>query len=56
MKVAPTDLPGTDRIDVTLPATLAGSGDVPVIVTVTISGTTFTSRPAANAAPMIRIL
>ena len=56
VQVAPTDLPGTDRIDVTLPASLAGAGDVPVIVTVTISGTTFTSRPAANGAPLIRIL
>ncbi len=55
VKVAPTDLPGTDRIDVTLPATLAGAGEVPVVVTVTLGGTAFTSRPAANGAPMIHI-
>jgi uncharacterized protein (TIGR03437 family) len=54
IKIAPTDTPGTDQIDVTLPASLAGAGDVPVIVSVTISGTTFSSR-AADTAPKIRI-
>jgi uncharacterized protein (TIGR03437 family) len=46
--------PGIDQIDVDLPASLAGAGDVPVIVTITVSGTTFTSR-AADTAPRIRI-
>lgn len=50
IKIAPTDLPGTDQIDVTLPSTLAGAGDVPVIVT--ISGT---ASRAADTAPKIRI-
>jgi uncharacterized protein (TIGR03437 family) len=50
IKISPTDLPGTDQIDVTLPASLAGAGDVPVIVT--ISGT---ASRAADTAPKIRI-
>ena len=48
--VGPTDLPGFDKVDVRLPAALAGVGDVPVIVTVG----TASSRPAASA-PRIRI-
>jgi len=52
--VSPSDTPGTDQIDVVLPASLAGAGDVTVIVSVTVSGTTFTSRPA-DSAPRIRI-
>ena len=54
VQITPTDAPGTDQIDVDLPASLAGAGDVPVIVTITVSGTTFTSR-AADTAPRIRI-
>jgi uncharacterized protein (TIGR03437 family) len=46
----PTDLPGFDKIDVRLPASLAGAGDVPVIVTIG----TATSRPA-DSAPRILI-
>lgn len=46
--------PGFDQIVVTLPAN-APTGDVPVVVTVTISGQTFTSRPADAGAPLIRI-
>lgn len=49
-----TDTPGTDQIDVTLPASLAGAGDVPVIVTITTGGQAFSSRPA-DSAPRIRI-
>lgn len=52
--ISTTDTPGTDQIDVTLPASLAAAGDVPVIVTITVSGQTFTSRPA-DSAPRIRI-
>jgi uncharacterized protein (TIGR03437 family) len=52
--ISQSDLPGTDQIDVTLPASLAGAGDVPVIVTILNSGTTFASR-AADTAPKIRI-
>lgn len=52
--VSPTDLPGTDQIDVTLPASLAGAGDVPVIITVVKDGVTTSSRPA-DTAPRIRI-
>lgn len=54
ISVMPSDLPGTDQIDVTLPATLAGAGDVPVIVTVVKDGVTTSSR-AADTAPRIRI-
>jgi uncharacterized protein (TIGR03437 family) len=52
--IMPTDTPGTDQIIVTLPASLAGAGDVTVIVTITTGGQTFTSRPA-DTAPRIRI-
>lgn len=52
--VSPTDTPGMDQVDVILPTSLAGAGDVPVIVTVTSGGTAFTSRPA-DSAPRIRI-
>jgi uncharacterized protein (TIGR03437 family) len=52
--ISRTDTPGTDQIDVTLPASLAGAGDVPVIVTITVGGQTFSSR-AADTAPRIRI-
>jgi uncharacterized protein (TIGR03437 family) len=52
--VGPTDTPGFDQIDVKLPPSLAGAGDVPVIVSVTISGVTYTSRPA-DTAPHITI-
>jgi uncharacterized protein (TIGR03437 family) len=52
--VGPTDMPGVDQINVQLPASLAGAGDVPIIVSVTISGVTYTSRPA-DSAPHITI-
>ena len=40
---------GYDQINVELPATLPKGEDVPVVVSVTIGGQTFTSRPAAEA-------
>ena len=49
-----SNTPGFDQIIVELPASLAGAGDVPVIVTVVTSGGTFTSRPA-DSAPHITI-
>jgi uncharacterized protein (TIGR03437 family) len=52
--VGPSNTPGFDQIRVTLPASLAGAGDVPVIVTVTTSAGTFASRPA-DTAPRITI-
>ncbi|HVF45768.1 MAG TPA: hypothetical protein VM936_22260 [Pyrinomonadaceae bacterium] len=52
--VGPSNTPGFDQIRVTLPASLAGAGDVPVIVTVVTSAGTFTSRPA-DTAPHITI-
>lgn len=51
--VGPSLTPGFDQIIVELPATLAGAGDVPIIISVT-SGGTFTSRPA-DSAPRIKI-
>ncbi|MDQ2974173.1 MAG: hypothetical protein M3R69_02030 [Acidobacteriota bacterium] len=45
---------GFDFIRITLPASLAGAGDVPVIVTITKSGGTFVSR-ASDTAPRIKI-
>ncbi|HKP47475.1 MAG TPA: hypothetical protein VJT50_12820 [Pyrinomonadaceae bacterium] len=40
---------GEDLITITLPASLAGAGDVPVIVSATRAGTTFQSRGTATA-------
>jgi uncharacterized protein (TIGR03437 family) len=50
----PSLTPGFDQIEVELPASLAGAGDVPVIVSATVGGATFTSRPA-DTAPHITI-
>ncbi|HZI19903.1 MAG TPA: hypothetical protein VEY09_15060 [Pyrinomonadaceae bacterium] len=50
----PSQTPGFDQLIVRLPASLAGAGDVPVIVSVTSGGQTFSSRPA-DTAPRIRI-
>jgi uncharacterized protein (TIGR03437 family) len=52
--VGPSLTPGFDQIIVELPASLAGAGDVPIIVTVATSAGTFTSRPA-DSAPHITI-
>jgi uncharacterized protein (TIGR03437 family) len=49
-----TNMPGWDIINFTLPASLAGAGDVPVQVTFTRGGFTAVSRPAATA-PRITI-
>jgi uncharacterized protein (TIGR03437 family) len=54
ISVGPSNTPGFDQIVVELPATLAGAGDVPIIVTVTTSAGTFSSRPA-DSAPRITI-
>ena len=43
------EMPGFDTFQFRLPESLAGAGDVPIVITVTKSGT-FTSRPAANSA------
>ena len=48
-----TNMLGYDFMTITLPASLAGSGPVPIVVTVTKSGT-FTSR-SADTAPKITI-
>ncbi len=50
----PTDMPGIDQLNVQLRSDLAGLGDQPLVVSVTIAGQTFTSRPA-DTAPRIRI-
>lgn len=42
-------MPGFDIITFALPESLAGAGDVPIVVTVTRSGAAFTSRPATSA-------
>jgi len=44
-----TNMPGFDIIEFSLPASLAGAGDVPVQVTVTKTTGTTVSRPAATA-------
>lgn len=48
------EMPGFDIINFTLPAGLAGAGDVPIVVTVLKNGVTTTSRPA-DTAPRITI-
>lgn len=48
------EMPGFDIINFTLPASLAGAGDVPVVVTVSKNGVTTSSRPA-DTAPRITI-
>jgi uncharacterized protein (TIGR03437 family) len=48
------EMPGFDTIRVTLPATLAGAGDVPIIVTTGTGGSVLSSRPA-DTAPHITI-
>ncbi|HEY0170899.1 MAG TPA: hypothetical protein VGB98_07740 [Pyrinomonadaceae bacterium] len=50
VKIGRSNTPGFDQITVTLPASLAGAGDVPVIITIG----TATSRPA-DTAPRITI-
>ena len=52
--IGPSNTPGFDQITVTLPPSLAGAGDVPVIVTIASTAGTFTSRPAETA-PRITI-
>lgn len=47
--------PGIYSIDFTLPTTLRGAGDVPIIVTVNAGGTLFQSR-LEDTAPLFRIL
>ena len=47
--------PGVYSIDFTLPATLIGAGDVPIIVSTTINGVTYESR-LDDTAPRFRIL
>ncbi|HSE20580.1 MAG TPA: hypothetical protein VLB68_02955, partial [Pyrinomonadaceae bacterium] len=48
------NMPGFDIVNFSLPSSLAGAGDVPVIVTFTRAGFTATSRPA-DSAPKIHI-
>lgn len=47
--------PGVYTIDFALPATLLGAGDVPIIVSVTVNGVTYSSR-LDDTAPRVRIL
>lgn len=49
-----TNVPGIFTLDFLLPATLAGAGDVRVIVLVNTGGVTYSSRPA-DTAPAFRI-
>jgi len=48
------EMPGFDIINFQLPASLAGAGDVPVVVTVSRAGVVTSSRPA-DTAPRITI-
>jgi uncharacterized protein (TIGR03437 family) len=50
----PSLTPGFDQLIVELPSTLAGAGDVPIVVSAAVNGVTFTSRPA-DTAPHITI-
>ncbi|HEX8188632.1 MAG TPA: hypothetical protein VF586_09785, partial [Pyrinomonadaceae bacterium] len=55
VRVGPSNTPGFDQVTVTLPASLAGAGDVPVVITVSATAGTSSSRPA-DTAPRITIL
>jgi uncharacterized protein (TIGR03437 family) len=48
------EMPGAEGLQFTLPASLAGAGDVPIQVSFTRGGATFVSRPA-DTAPHITI-
>jgi hypothetical protein len=50
-----TDTPGIDHINVALPASLAGAGDVPIVVSVLSGSVTTTSRPTTDTPPHITI-
>jgi uncharacterized protein (TIGR03437 family) len=50
-----TSMPGFYQIDVQIPPELRGAGDVPIVVTITAGGFTFTSR-LEDTAPHIFIL
>jgi hypothetical protein len=56
IRVAPveTQTPGRYQLDVQIPSTLDNAGNVPIVVTVTLSGTVFSSR-AEDTAPRISI-
>jgi uncharacterized protein (TIGR03437 family) len=43
------NMPGWEVIDFTLPASLAAAGDVPIVVSLSIGGSPFTSRDAGTA-------
>jgi hypothetical protein len=47
-------MPGWDIINFTLPDSLAGAGEVPIVVTV-VKGTVTTSSRPADTAPKIKI-
>jgi uncharacterized protein (TIGR03437 family) len=53
--VGPTRTPGFDQIDFQLPESLDKAGDVPVVITVSASDATVTSRPADGGAGNILI-
>ncbi|PYS67352.1 MAG: hypothetical protein DMF69_23300 [Acidobacteria bacterium] len=50
LKQSNLEMPGFDILNFTLPASLAGAGEVPVIVSFTRGGVTTVSRPADTAA------
>lgn len=52
---AVTRAPGVQSIDFTLPAAYQNIGDVPIVVTITVGGITYTSR-LDDSAPRTRIL
>jgi len=54
LKKSNPEMPGFDIINFTLPASLAGAGDVPIFVTFTRGGVVTTSRNDASA-PKIHI-
>jgi len=49
------EMPGFDIINFTLPASLAGAGDVPIFVTFTRSGVATTTSRNDSTAPKIHI-
>jgi uncharacterized protein (TIGR03437 family) len=55
LKDSNPEMPGFDIINITLPASLAGAGDVPIVVTFTRASSATTTSRSDTTAPIIHI-
>jgi uncharacterized protein (TIGR03437 family) len=55
LKDSNPEMPGFDIINITLPASLAGAGDVPIVVTFTRAASGTTTSRSDTTAPIIHI-